>query len=141
MCIDDVSAHVSVRGVTPQRACVCVAGVTSLHTCVSVAGVTSLCAWCDVTVRVSVRGVTSLHTCVSVSGVTSLCACVCVSGVTSLPERGVVAVEGRGEGPAGREHARAAVVVAVRVDGGHVLHLAAALRLLLPELEHTRSSY
>lgn len=54
----------------------------------------------------------------------------------SLPEAGVVADERRGQRAAGREHARAAVVVAVRVDGRHVFHLVEAVRLLVGELRN-----
>lgn len=57
-------------------------------------------------------------------------------GGGSLPEAGVVADERRGQRATGREDARAAVVVAVRVDGRHVLHLVEAVRLLVGELQH-----
>lgn len=51
-----------------------------------------------------------------------------------MPDAGVVADERRGQRAAGREDARAAVVVAVRVDGGRVAHLAVRLGLLVGEL-------
>lgn len=51
-----------------------------------------------------------------------------------LPEAGVVADERRGQRAAGGEDAGAGVVVAVRVDGRHVLHLVEAVRLLVREL-------
>lgn len=51
-----------------------------------------------------------------------------------LPEAGVVPYERRGQRAARREDARAAVVVAVRVDGGHVLHLVEAVGFLVREL-------
>lgn len=53
----------------------------------------------------------------------------------SLPDAGVVANERRGQRSPGGEDARAAVVVAMRVDSRHVLHLVVPVSLFIWELK------